>query len=248
MTAGFGFQKRKEMRGLRTKYPKKSGTITSNSVIRALAIWFRAMSRAVLALALLGCSEHGDIFSFLMKMENMTFSEAVQELAIISPFLDKDVVALESMLTTLRPRRAVLLVQPGWTSVDLAALRKMLHRFDELAVRPFGLRGEDAYVHAKCYLLKLAGRAICLQGSPNLSQVAMLMTDPKGNIELANLLTGQRNAFDHLLDALEIEPKTKLDELDLSYQSPRTPAYRATNNWYLTGGEWQGKTLHLAFH
>jgi len=28
-----------------------------------------------------GCGEHGDIFSFLMKMENMTFSEAVQDLA-----------------------------------------------------------------------------------------------------------------------------------------------------------------------
>ncbi len=127
--------------------------------------------------------------NFLVQLKEAVGNEAVQELAIISPFLDKDVVALESMLTTLRPRRAVLLVQPGWTSVDLAALRKMLHRFDELAVRPFGLRGEDAYVHAKCYLLKLAGRAICLQGSPNLSQVAMLMTDPKGNIELANLLT-----------------------------------------------------------
>jgi DNA primase len=28
-----------------------------------------------------GCGEHGDIFSFLMKMENMTFSEAVQDIA-----------------------------------------------------------------------------------------------------------------------------------------------------------------------
>lgn len=28
-----------------------------------------------------GCGEHGDVFSFLMKIENMTFSEAVQDLA-----------------------------------------------------------------------------------------------------------------------------------------------------------------------
>jgi hypothetical protein len=141
--------------------------------------------------------------SFLDQLRQAVGDEIVEELWVLSPFYDEKLIALERLLTTLDPRRAVLLVQPGRTSVDPAALESTLDRFACCELRSFSKGDDDPYVHAKLYLLKLPHRAICLQGSPNLSQVAMLLTVPQGNVELANLLTGPRDAFDDLLDALD---------------------------------------------
>ncbi len=165
-------------------------------------------------------------------------SGAVEELWILAPFFDKEAIALERLVDTLRPGKTTLLVQPGRTSIDPYALQRAFDRLQSRCeVRPFQI-DSDVYVHAKCYLLKLADRAICLQGSPNLSQVAMLLTDPHGNVEAGNLLVGSRDAFDYLLEALHIGPPvTEFSTLHLSYQASEKPEDLPDEAWRLTGGE-----------
>ncbi len=186
--------------------------------------------------------------SFLNQLQQAVGDEAVKELWLLSPFYDEKAVALKRMLKALKPRRATLLVQPGYTSVDPGALQRMLDKFTHCQVRAFSINRHSPYVHAKLYLLKLPDRAICLQGSPNLSQVAMLRPASRGNIELANLLTGPPKVFDYLLKALDIRSKAvPLNKLDLSYTKPEAPPKPLSNRWYLTGGEWHNDQLSLTF-
>ena len=192
---------------------------------------------------------HNLTHSFLDQLQQAVGDDPVEELWVLSPFYDPEAVALERLLTTLNPRRATLLVQSSYTSVDPTALRGVLDRFrGRCRVCSFSIGSDTPYVHAKLYLLKLSGRAICLQGSPNLTQAAMLLTAPQGNIEVASLLFGPRDAFDDLLDALEIQPEAaRLDTLDLSYQPTEIPTDEPSDGWRLIGGEWYEDRLHLSF-
>ena len=191
---------------------------------------------------------HNLTHSFLDQLQQAVDDEPVEELWVLSPFYDEELVALDRLLTSLNPHQAILLMQPSRTSVDPTALQTVLDRFGgRCQLRSFNKGDNSPDVHAKLYLLKLADRAICLQGSPNISQVAMLLTVPQGNIELANLLTGPPHAFDDLLYALGTHPVERLDELDLSYQSPATPSEQPCDGWRLIGGEWHGDWLYLSF-
>src|SRR6266496_3781559 len=187
--------------------------------------------------------------SFLDQLLLAVDREPVEELWILSPFYDKQAIALERLLKEFQPEQTTILLQPGRTSVDTAALQKVIDRAPgRCEIRPFQRESGSAYFHAKCYLLKLKDRAICLQGSPNLSQVAMLLSAPHSNVEIANLLTGSREAFDYLLDMLQIDPPVRdLASLKLSYQSIDEADLPSQAGWQLTGGERRGDHLLLSF-
>ena len=187
--------------------------------------------------------------SFLDQLQDEIGGDPVEELWVLTPFYDREALALARLLSTVQPQRATLLLQPGKTSVDPDALQRVIDAaFCPCDVRAFRLGSVDPYVHAKCYLFKLADRALCLQGSPNLSQVAFLWSDPRANVEVANLLTGPRDAFDELLDALEIDATpTRPAMLKLAYQDQTTPDSLSEEGWRLTGGEWWAEQLVLNF-
>ncbi len=186
---------------------------------------------------------------FLDQLVEAANNEPVEELWVLSPFYDASAYALAETLARLQPRQTNLLVQPGSTSVDPKVLMKVIAEAKTpCSVSAFQhVEERNLYYHTKLYLLKFKDHAICLQGSPNLSQVAMLRTADNGNVELANLLTGPRNYFDYLFESLIIEPESlEIEALDLSFQSngdgnPTQPT------WQLRGGEWHGDKLILNF-
>lgn len=188
--------------------------------------------------------------SFLDQLEDEIAGEEVEELWVLSPFYDEKAIALRELLKRLAPRVAKLLIQPGCTSVDRKALKSALTEASiPWQVHPIKGRDEraDAYIHAKLYLIKTPDRAICLQGSPNLSQVAMLRASSTANLELANLLVGARNQFDNLLEGLDIGPATdELDTLDLTYQPPE-PRKTEFEPFLLTNGVWIDDILELKY-
>ena len=192
---------------------------------------------------------HNLVKSFLDQLRDAAGTDPIEELWVLSPFYDPDAFALERLLAEIRPARTTLLVQPGQTSVDPLALARVVERFgDRCQVRPFTVAGTDCYVHAKLYLLKLANRAVCLQGSPNLSRVAMLRVGTEANIEVANLLVGARDEFDYLLDNLTLGPiASALTELNLSLQSDDVPESQTKGDLVLLGGEWSANLLALRF-
>ena len=95
------------------------------------------------------------------------------------------------MLADLDPRRATLLVQDGQASADAAALTRVLDLAGVVPdpPRPPGRRRSLPAREVLPGQLRRSGRS--LQGSPNLSQVAMLLPMGPGNLEVANLLVGR---------------------------------------------------------
>ena len=187
--------------------------------------------------------------SFLLQLQQFIENQPIEELWVLSPFYDEKAIALEQILNTLQPLNVILLMQAGHTSANALSLQKVLDRFTgRWRIHPFSKYTDNTYIHAKSYILKMHNSAVCLQGSPNLSQVALLFTPPNGNIEVANLLKGPRNAFDSLIDALNIKAEiTDLAELNLSYETRDMATDPALTAWSLSGGEWYRDRLWLRY-
>lgn len=190
---------------------------------------------------------HNLIHSFLDQLQQLIGDRPVEDLWILAPFYDREAAALKRLLATFQPRQVSLLLQTGSTSIDPVVLRDVIKGFS-VRFRMYAVtrEGGSPYVHAKMYLFKLSDRAVCLQGSPNASQVAMLLSVPQGNVEIANLLEGPRNTFDYLLESLNPQPK-ELDELELAYEPITVDRRAGSTTWHLTGGEWQDDRLILRF-
>lgn len=186
--------------------------------------------------------------SLLSQLREIVAGEQVEECYVLSPFFDPGAVALATLLEELQPIQTTLLVQPKRVSLDPTAVARVVGACSSKVVVRAIERGPDKrYVHAKLYLVKTATRAICLQGSPNLSQVAMLRSGVDGNIELANLLEGPRDNFDHILDALSFGTTiTSWAEFEVDPGNGEEDAID-TREWYLTRGELDGARLHLHY-
>jgi hypothetical protein len=158
--------------------------------------------------------------SFLDQLREALGDEPVSEAWVLSPFFDEGLKALTQFIDVLQPAKVNVLVQRGRTSVDPAELEKVKRRMQgKLHVVPFVAEPESLYVHAKMYLLKSRRRAVCLVGSPNLSQVAFLRSGAQANIEMASILAGDRQAFDSVWDHLSLQPvEHDLHSLGLAYR------------------------------
>ena len=133
----------------------------------------------------------------------------VDELVVHAPFYDHRCRALSELIERASPQQLQVLLQERITSVDPKRLAKVLESADCVVdVRSVQAQENGTFLHAKFVIARCGDVAICLQGSPNLSTPALLQTFPAGNIELANLLIGQRGEFDHLVADLIISETT----------------------------------------
>ena len=146
------------------------------------------------------------------------FAEAVNgrtvdELVVHAPFYDHRCEALAELIRRTLPATLQVLLQEHLTSVDPQRLTAVLDAAPGLIdVRSVQAPDAGTFLHAKFLIARSEGIAICLQGSPNISSSALLGAYPIGNIELANLLIGERSAFDHLINSLVVSP----DSIDIT--------------------------------
>lgn len=139
------------------------------------------------------------------------------ELLVMAPFFDEKAAVLRSLIERCSPKKVTLLVQPRKTSIDPEEVRRLLHDFDSLEVRPFEIPGANRYVHAKLYMFRSGSQVVCFHGSANVSHAALTLTPPQGNIELLNVSSGSAEAFDYLLKKLSIgEPVEDPDALGVA--------------------------------
>jgi hypothetical protein len=189
--------------------------------------------------------------SMLQQLKRAVGKETVEEVWVLSPFYDPEAKALEQIINDFSPKQIHLLIQPGLTSASPKALRRVTRQYPHrVFVHPFSLLGDlsDVYVHAKLYLLKTKTRSICMQGSPNLSQVAMMRTFQYGNLELANLAIFPAKEIQiTVLDSLQIHPATTdFDALDLEYRDEERPSI-SLDTFVVRGGDWDGKFVTIHF-
>ena len=133
----------------------------------------------------------------------------VDELVVHAPFYDHGCEALAELIRRMSPALLQVLLQERLTSVDPGRLTAVLDAAPGYSdVRSVQAPDAGTFLHAKFLIARSEGIAVCLQGSPNISSPALLGVHPDGNIELANLLIGERAAFDHLIDSLIVSPES----------------------------------------
>ena len=176
------------------------------------------------------------------------FAEAVNgrtvdELVVHAPFYDHGCEALAELIQRMSPAMLQVLLQERLTSVDPGRLTAVLDAAPgRRDVRSVQAPDAGTFLHAKFLIARSEGIAVCLQGSPNISSSALLGAYPYGNIELANLLIGERTAFDHLINSLVVSPDSiDITQLGLSltndgdddeHEAP--PRYAATELSWVT--------------
>ncbi len=133
----------------------------------------------------------------------------VTELIVAAPFHDRGARALGDLAKRLRPSKVVLLVQDRQTRLDRPALERLFVRrkqdielFIAAAPKPY----PATWLHAKFCLARTAEADVLLQGSANISTVALCEAGASANVELVNLVEGGPGSFDGLLEALDLTP------------------------------------------
>lgn len=190
--------------------------------------------------------------SFFEQFIEKLNQEPIDELLILAPFYDEKLIALSRMINQLNPKSTVIFLQEGQTSIDPIVLEKLIQQSsNKIAIKLIEMGDDNAYVHNKLFVAKTENRAVCLQGSPNLSISAFIMTPPEGNFELANLLEGKRDKFDSLFTRFLVQDlSTPINQLNLKYigsvEDEVKNAYESTPFWVL-GAEWQNDLLTIFY-
>lgn len=172
--------------------------------------------------------------------------EEVEELVALAPFHDPGSRAVEEFLRRLQPQRAVLYIQVERTSADPESLASLQRRWPQLELAAVEPTRKADYLHAKLILAKTRNHAVCLQGSANLSQAALLWPDPRGNVEAVNLVTGPRHVFDPVVAALAVRSVAHPDELQVGLIPPTDPDPGGAEGLRLLWARWDGDLLWLA--
>jgi len=186
---------------------------------------------------------------FLGQLQSALAGEEVQEIHVLSAFYDESAAALSRLLQSLNPGKCVIYLQPGvgGTSVDPEALDRALADWGgDAEVRVYstqGLKGK-AYCHAKMVIAKTATRSICLQGSPNMSQMAMVLPASRGNFEMANLLEAGRDDFDHVWSELRgVKTAKDVRKIGTTYLGSSEVEGPEKQVWHVRGGSFDGHEL-----
>ncbi len=149
--------------------------------------------------------------SMIDQLEDAVGGRHVHEVMALAPFHDKSSHAIKEILGRLGPDRFCLLVQDGMTRLHKGALGRELKKSGvEVTIKE--ARAASPYpnvlLHAKFVLVRADGVDVILQGSANLSAVAMCRSGVDANVEIANLLHGDPGSFDDLLSTLELTDRS----------------------------------------
>lgn len=130
----------------------------------------------------------------------------VIEIVATAPFHDRNADAMRQIIKKLKPNKVVLLVQEGMTRLDTRALGSALSTVQEVEIQEASAPHPypQVLLHAKFVLVRTKAKDVLLQGSANLSSVALCAYGSNANVEIANLLVGNQGQFDLLLDSLDL--------------------------------------------
>lgn len=155
-----------------------------------------------------GCSVvHNQERPLLEQLIERVGSAEVTEIVAAAPFHDRSADAVRQIVKRFGPNKVVLLVQEGMTRLDTRALGSALATVQEVEIyeasapHPY----PQVLLHAKFVLVRTKTKDVLLQGSANLSGVALCEYGSNANVEIANLLVGSQGQFDALLDSLDLK-------------------------------------------
>lgn len=148
---------------------------------------------------------HNLAVSHLDQLQSRVGTDPVTEAVMYAPFHDHQAGAVAEILRRFKPDTATLLVQPRQTTLDVTATKRvsaaMGSRFAVVAIDAPEKYGRT-FLHTKFVLLRTARLDYLLQGSANLSTVALCRAGASANIEVGSILSGPPGTFDDFLHAV----------------------------------------------
>jgi hypothetical protein len=129
----------------------------------------------------------------------------VTEIVATAPFHDRSADAVDELLTRFNPKKFSLLVQNKVTRLNVRALNHVFAKHSakiEIIEADVPQRYGKTIIHAKFILVRTSKKDYLLQGSANLSSVALCGYGAKANVELSNLFVGESGEFDFLIKDL----------------------------------------------
>ncbi len=189
---------------------------------------------------------------FMEHFINKIDEDPVESLRILTPFYDEKLIALKRLIKELNPKYTEILLQEGQTSIDPNVLQELIKTSDnKIVVKLIEVDEDNTYIHNKLYVATTKHKAICLQGSPNLSISAFLRMPPEGNFELGNILVGQRDEYNPLFERLSITdiscPVSQLNlKIDRGVEDEIQEFYASSPFW-VVGAEWEDDRFTIFF-
>ena len=131
----------------------------------------------------------------------------VTEIIATAPFHDQSANAVDDLLTKFNPKKFSLLVQNRVTRLNVQALTRVFSKHStkiQIMEAEVPQRYGKTLIHAKFILVRTPKNDYLLQGSANLSYVALCESGNKANVELSNLFVGKSGEFDFLINDLQL--------------------------------------------
>lgn len=139
--------------------------------------------------------------------------EAVDRITILSPFLDRQALALSGLNARFNPQVLRLVLQEGQVVGNIDSLKKLIESGVPLEVYRFA--DHERYSHAKIYIFETSNSSFVLSGSPNCTRSAWLSSADDGNLEVA--LLHRSDSRGHSLPLIDdrflYQTVTSLDEV-----------------------------------
>ena len=131
----------------------------------------------------------------------------VKEMFASAPFHDQSATAINELLKKFSPEKFSLLVQNKVTKLNVVALNRVFSKHKtkvKIIEAQVPERYGKTFIHAKFILVRTTGKDYLLQGSANLSSVALCESGTTANVELCNMFIGESGEFDYLINDLNL--------------------------------------------
>jgi hypothetical protein len=176
----------------------------------------------------------------VIEMARAVGNTKVQTLLVVSAFFDAKLIALKRLISSLHPKRVVLIVQENTVSVSGQELKK-LKDIELYRLRPAKRR----YAHAKVVIAECQERSVMLSGSHNVSQPAMSGTE---NYEAGLLLIS--DAGNHFSEELalvdELVPENRIPLNEINFQvKPQYKTIGGTQRHWIVSAQYEDGAIEL---
>ncbi len=150
----------------------------------------------------------------VQQLSQLLAKEVVHKLVVVTPFLDNDAAAIETLYRQFSPQQLHLILQPGKAVGNPEALLKLR---EQIPLQIYSYTEPERYLHAKIVTFETETASYILSGSPNCTRAALLLPPEHGNIEVALLRLGETSRqFDYVLkDRITLSPLQDLNALTL---------------------------------
>lgn len=137
----------------------------------------------------------------------------VKSLFVTAPFYDDDLSAIKSVISSCKPKKIEMLIQPGKTLISMKKLRSLVRSAANTTVIALDPKEHPGrYLHAKMLVAHADDGEHVLVGSANISDVALFGREKVFNYEAC--IYSREGAKESILENLGIAGSTNVVDID----------------------------------